>query len=115
MVDPSGAGWAKHMLSGTSRLLQLAGPQQQMSALRKTFLELFRVLEANRAVLYGDDTILSHPYWFPLQQIQASRAADGWDSLDGILSLMIRISAFNLRYALKAFIGCIGLFSIQVL
>lgn len=114
MVDPSGAGWAKHMLSGTSQLLQLTGPQLEMSVLRKTFFELFRVLEANRAVLYGDGTMLSLPDWLALQQIQtSSRAADYWASLDGILSLMIQTSAFNFRYDAKDYFLVLFVYSLS--
>lgn len=46
--------------------------------------------------------MLFNPDWLALHQIQTSRAADDWASLDGILYLMIQTSAFNLRYALKA-------------
>lgn len=104
MIDPSGEGWSKHMLSGTCQLLQLAGPQQKMSFLRKFFFELFRVLEASRAVLYGDSTILSHPDWLAFQQARASTSAGDWDSLGSILSLMIQISKFNLEYDIKSFV-----------
>ncbi|CRG84844.1 Anoctamin-5 [Talaromyces islandicus] len=98
MVDPTGEGWTKHMLSGTCKLLQLAGPQQKMSFSRKIFFQLFRVLESSRAVLYGDSTILSHPDWLALQQTRPFTSADDWDSLGSILSLMIQISKFNLEF-----------------
>lgn len=98
MVDPSGEGFARHMLSGTSRLLQLAGPQYKMSRLRRIFLEVFTELEANRAVLYGNDTLLSQHAWAAISRAGVPGSDDDWDSLSTMLSLMVDISTFNIRY-----------------
>ncbi|KAJ0419179.1 hypothetical protein BJY00DRAFT_314248 [Aspergillus carlsbadensis] len=98
MVDPSGEGWAKHMLSGTSKLLQLAGPENGMTGSRRTFFDVFRVLEATRAIIYGHNTILAAPGWVDLQRETSSQITTCWKGMDEILSLMIRVSTFSARF-----------------
>ncbi|KFY46873.1 hypothetical protein V494_00283 [Pseudogymnoascus sp. VKM F-4513 (FW-928)] len=96
LSDPSGDGWVKHMLHGTSMILRLSRSDKCMSPLRRTFYGIFRMLEASRALLYGEATILSEESWatfhkelVPVNQI--------WDPIEEILALMIRCSAFNLQ------------------
>ncbi|KAL5364825.1 hypothetical protein BJX96DRAFT_188096 [Aspergillus floccosus] len=98
MVDPSGDGWTKHMLHGTSRLLQAAGPDQIITASRTAFLKVFRIFEANRAVLYGEDTILSSTDWAPLFSMYQHGYKDGRDGLSRVSSFMVQISIFNTRF-----------------
>ncbi|RHZ43940.1 Zn(II)2Cys6 transcription factor [Aspergillus thermomutatus] len=97
MADPSGEGWAKHMLSGTSKLLQLAGPGQKMSTPRQMFFELFRVLEASRTLLYGATSILPELEWLHSPRDESSATTDQ-DGLETMLSLMIRTSTFSARF-----------------
>lgn len=99
MADPSGDGWAKHMLHGTSRLLQGAGATTTISRPRKAFLGIFRMFEANRAILYGEGTILSSLEWAPTYQMDDQTPVSKWDSLGRIPSIMAEISTFNTRYA----------------
>jgi hypothetical protein len=96
LSDDSGEGWVKHMLYGTSKMLQLAGPNDCMSPVRKMFYEMFRVLEASRALLYNEETILSQECWVRLQKTLARNAAR-WDPMEEIITLMIQASAFSLR------------------
>jgi hypothetical protein len=100
MADTSGDGWAKHMLYGTSRLLQAASPQQMVSQSRRAFLDIFRIFEANRAILYGESTILSSLDWAMIYQMYDHMPMDEWDILGQISSLMVQITAFNIRYGL---------------
>ncbi|KAL3470870.1 hypothetical protein BJX99DRAFT_267174, partial [Aspergillus californicus] len=97
LSDKSGDGWIKHMLYGTSKMLQLAGPSMVKSRLRRGFLDLFRVLEASRSLLYHEETILSQECWIELQKNLCSTKDIPWQPMDGILNLMIETSAFNLR------------------
>lgn len=103
MVDPSGDGWAKHMLYGTSRLLQAAGPNQAYSHSRKAFLEIFKIFEANRAVLYGETTMLACFEWAPTYHMDCQTTLPDWDSLGPISSILVRISTFNNRYTIREF------------
>ncbi|KAG0154645.1 hypothetical protein PDIDSM_213 [Penicillium digitatum] len=96
LSDDSGEGWVKHMLYGTSKMLQLAGPSDCMSSAKRTFYDLFRVLEASRALLYNEDTILSQDSWLGLQRSISSNATR-WDPMEEIITLMIETSAFSLR------------------
>ncbi|KAL3490352.1 hypothetical protein BJX62DRAFT_238164 [Aspergillus germanicus] len=97
MVEPSGEGWAKHMVSGASKVLQLTGPENSMAVSRRAFFQVFRVLEATRAIIYGHSTILATPGWMGLQQEHFSQTSS-WKRMDEILSLMIRVSTFSARF-----------------
>ncbi|KAI9041142.1 uncharacterized protein KD926_007412 [Aspergillus affinis] len=94
--EDSGEGWIKHMLYGTSRMLQLSGPSGCMPSLRRKFYNLFRVLEASRALLYNEETILSQDIWIRFQKC-LSRNATQWKPMEEIISLMIQTSAFSVR------------------
>ncbi|OQD69739.1 hypothetical protein PENPOL_c002G04523 [Penicillium polonicum] len=96
LSDESGEGWVKHMLYGTSKMLQLAGPTDCMSSARRIFYDLFRVLEASRALIYNEETILSQECWLGLQK-SLSSSAIRWDAIEEIITLMIETSAFSLR------------------
>ncbi|PNP38559.1 hypothetical protein TGAMA5MH_09640 [Trichoderma gamsii] len=94
MAEPSGTGFAKHMLYGTSKVLQLAGPYAHQSTLQKRLLDAFRVLEANRAILYGDDTFLSESKWSFNNRVTTKQAAVP-DPMADIVELMIQTSRFS--------------------
>ncbi|KAL3440286.1 hypothetical protein BJX65DRAFT_290803 [Aspergillus insuetus] len=98
MVDPSGEGWAKHMVSGASKLLQLAGPENSTAVSRRAFFQVFRVLEATRAIVYGHSTILATSGWMGPQQENPSQKTTSSKRMDEILSLMIRVSTFSARF-----------------
>ncbi|EHK46764.1 hypothetical protein TRIATDRAFT_317683 [Trichoderma atroviride IMI 206040] len=94
MAEPSGDGFAKHMLYGTSKVLQLAGLDAQQSTLQKRLLNAFRVLEANRAILYGDGTFLSKGKWSFNNRIRNKQAVVP-DPMVDITELMIQTSQFS--------------------
>lgn len=94
MAEPSGDGFAKHMLYGTSKVLQLAGPDAHPSTLQKRLLNAFRVLEANRAILYGDGTFLSEDEW-SLNNRARTKQATVPDPMADIIELMIQTSRFS--------------------
>ncbi|KAJ5817129.1 hypothetical protein N7447_009362 [Penicillium robsamsonii] len=96
LSDDSGEGWVKHMLYGTSKMLQLAGPSDCMSSARRIFYDLFRILEASRALLFDEETILSQECWLQLQRTLSSDATR-WEPLDEIITLMIQASDFSQR------------------
>ncbi|KAL7920746.1 fungal-specific transcription factor domain-containing protein [Trichoderma austrokoningii] len=96
MVEPSGDGWVKHMLYGTSKVLQLAGPDAQQSTLQKKLFNAFQVLEANRAILYGDDTFLSQGKW-SLNKETKTKQAIFPDPMAKMIGLMIQTSNFSKR------------------
>ncbi|KAL7905235.1 fungal-specific transcription factor domain-containing protein [Trichoderma velutinum] len=96
MSESSGEGWAKHMFYGTSKVLQLAGPDAYTSSLQQRLLNAFRVLEANRTILYGDATFLSEGKWRVYNGLN-HKAAENPDCMTSITELMIQTSAFSKR------------------
>ncbi|EAW13448.1 uncharacterized protein ACLA_054950 [Aspergillus clavatus NRRL 1] len=96
--QPSGDGWAKHMLHGAAQLLQLTGPNQPVNPLRQRFWELFRGLEATRAILYGERTMLSQDSWMAFQQGLSTGRPGSWGSMENVLTLVIHTAAFSKRF-----------------
>lgn len=90
-----GDRWAQHMRYGTSRLLQLAGPTESLSPLHQTLFEAFRVLEATRAVMYGDGTFLSQSAWLSYHPNPATTISGTCDPMTSIHTLIIQTSAFS--------------------
>ncbi|KAF3056906.1 hypothetical protein CFAM422_012570 [Trichoderma lentiforme] len=96
MSESSGEGWAKHMFYGTSKVLQLAGPDAYASSLQRRLLNAFRVLEANRTIMFGDATFLSESEWRVYNSIN-HETAETPDFTASITELMIQTSAFSKR------------------
>jgi hypothetical protein len=94
MIEVSGGQWAKHMLYGTSRILELSGINSHSDYLGSQSFEMFRLLEVNRAILYGEDTVLSDYLCMDQHDTTSSRP------LDEILNLMANISSFSKRLVL---------------
>ncbi|KAL6802880.1 fungal-specific transcription factor domain-containing protein [Trichoderma sp. SZMC 28013] len=96
MSESSGEGWAKHMFYGTSKVLQLAGPDAYASSLQQRLLNAFRVLEANRTILFRDVTFLSESKWSVYDSMN-HKAAEIPDCMTSIIELMVQTSAFSKR------------------
>lgn len=92
MTETSGDRWAKHMLYGTARILQSSGTTNQFSQLGERLFRVFRPLEANRAILYGEDTFLSQGAWVKRQR---SLAVNSASPMESIFDLLIQISSFS--------------------
>ncbi|KAF4342465.1 hypothetical protein FBEOM_3614 [Fusarium beomiforme] len=86
MIEVTGGQWAKHMLYGTSRILQLSGAGGGGDYLGGQSFETFRLLEGNRAILYGDNTVLSSHSYHDITSTSP---------LDEILNSMAGISSFS--------------------
>lgn len=96
MSESSGEGWAKHMFYGTSKVLQLAGPDAYTSSLQQRLLNAFRVLEANRTIMFGDATFLSESRWRVYHNTNHEAAVVPGPTAS-ITDLMIQTSAFSKR------------------
>ncbi|RFU34913.1 hypothetical protein B7463_g1372, partial [Scytalidium lignicola] len=72
MYDVSGEGWIKHMLYGTSSILQARGPAAHLSGPGRLFFITVRVFEICRALIYMEPTFLCTPPWVSLMK-------DIWD------------------------------------
>lgn len=89
MIEVSGGQWAKHMLYGTSKILELSGTDSRSDYLGCQSFETFRLLDSNRAILYGEDTVLSDYSGMDQHDVISS------DPLDEILNFIIKISSFS--------------------
>lgn len=98
MTQVSGDQWASHMLYGTSQMLQSPGMISHFDQLDQRFFGAFKLLEANRAILYGEDTFLSQEAWRTRHE---NLAVYSTSPLETILNLVIQISSFSQRSVFK--------------
>ncbi|KXH33569.1 hypothetical protein CNYM01_08772 [Colletotrichum nymphaeae SA-01] len=92
MTETSGDMWAKHMLYGTARIIQSVMATSTSCQLDKRLFGAFRSLEANRAILYGENTFLSQEPWSKSRQ---ELVANPGSQVETIFDLLIEISSFS--------------------
>ncbi|KAG9254268.1 fungal-specific transcription factor domain-containing protein [Emericellopsis atlantica] len=98
LSETSGQPWATHMLYGTSRLFQLAGPSAvRVTDLRGRLFDAFCVLESKRALLFGDDTFLSRDEWLLARQDYDVLGAEASSPMSRLLPLMYNLASFTRR------------------
>jgi hypothetical protein len=80
------------MTYGLSRMMLLLQPADPLSKPTKTLIDVFWLLEANRLIIYGDDTLIS-PAESPWHSSQ-----DNWPTeMKAIITLMIKAATFARR------------------
>jgi hypothetical protein len=88
------------MLYGTGRMLQLSKTNHNPSPLRQILFGAFQVLEANRAIMYGEETFLSGHEWSEEGGAQLFHAGQCFAKpMNEIITLMIYTASFSQRYA----------------
>ncbi|SCN89068.1 uncharacterized protein FFE2_07739 [Fusarium fujikuroi] len=97
MIEVSGGQWARHMLYGTSKILELSGTDSRSDYVGCQSFETFRLLEGNRAILYGEDTVLSD--YSRMGQLDVMTS----NPLDEILNFIIKMSSFISSIELSQF------------
>lgn len=85
------------MCHGTAKLLQLQGPIDSLSPLDKILFDGFRVLEAIRAIMYGDETFLSQDVWQQHRPGPTSEGVDWSDPMEMVHRLVIQVASFSKR------------------
>ena len=96
MVDQTGAGWIKHTMYGTSKVLQHLGPAAFRSAeARSAFLEI-RIFEVSHALLFTEPTFLATPPWVALTAELCAYAED-WHPKEALLDIVIQCSDLSCR------------------
>ncbi|KAK4092258.1 transcriptional regulator family: Fungal Specific TF [Purpureocillium lilacinum] len=98
MAEASGDGWATHMFYGTARVLQLAGPARVSLQQRRGLFGAFRVLEATRVIMYGEETFLAGEAWRGVTGVDDAEADCAANPMAEVLDLMIRASSFSKRF-----------------
>ena len=93
MYDETGLGWLPHMLHGTSKILQLVGPDHfRIGAARGFFLEL-RIFEAVRTIVFNETSFLTQQPWTDLLGDMWNSDHDlEWHPKEGLLDIMVLVS-----------------------
>ncbi|RSL46604.1 hypothetical protein CEP53_010266 [Fusarium sp. AF-6] len=91
MSETSGERWIKHMLYGTCRILQSKDPGN-LGPLSERLFEAFSLLEASRAIIYGESTFLFQDSWMKRNK---SSATDSSDSMEAMLGFLVRVSMWS--------------------
>lgn len=100
MYDVTGEGWVKHILYGTSKILQLRGPAAHASGAGRSFFLTFRVFEISRALIYNELTFLDEVDWrLLMEDIWSGLGTADWHPKEALLDLMISCSTLSMRYA----------------
>lgn len=94
--DPDGLGWKTHTTYGTSRILQVLGPDaaRRSPATKSFFLET-RVFEIGRSVLWSEKSPLARPEWLALNQDLST--PEEWLSGGAVLNMMLQASSLCSR------------------
>jgi hypothetical protein len=99
MYDVSGEGWVKHILYGTSRIVQYRGPNTHLTGVGRRFFLTMRIFEITRALVYSEETFLVQENWRSLMNIMWSGdGAMDWHPKEDLYDLMISCSALSVRY-----------------
>jgi hypothetical protein len=91
MYDPTGEGWIKHTMFGTSRILQHLGPEAFRSGLGLSFFNQMRMFEVSRALLFSESSFLVESPWMDLMHAETVPEIDLLPIHD-LLRLMIKCS-----------------------
>ena len=98
MFDITGDGWVKHILYGTSKILQLRGPEAHLTGRGRSFFLTVRVFEIVRSCFYPEPTFLGQHAWTSLmgRMWVGDRAAE-WHPKEDLLDLLTSCSDLGHR------------------
>lgn len=91
MYDPTGQGWIKHTMYGTSKLVQFLGPEAFRSGLGLSFFNQMKMFEVSRCLIFSESSFLVEKAWMRLHYSSDSCESDT-HPLDDLLNLMIKCS-----------------------
>ncbi|KAL6230302.1 hypothetical protein BDW75DRAFT_248787 [Aspergillus navahoensis] len=98
MQDMTGEGWVKHFLYGTSKMLQLRGPEAHIAGSGRSFFLTVRIFEVCRALIYSEPTFLCQPEWMSLMTMIGNENDDNdWHPKELLFDLMITCSSISHR------------------
>ncbi|KAK0110175.1 hypothetical protein ONS95_002826 [Cadophora gregata] len=95
MSDFSGEGWVKHILYGTSRMLQLRGPEAHLTGRGRSFFLTVRIFEISRALAFSESTFLNERPWVELMEKMWLEDASDWHPKEKMYDLMLETHALG--------------------
>lgn len=99
MYDKTGEGWVKHILYGTSKILQLRGPEAHLIGPGRSFYLTARVFEICRSLIYSEPTFLWHSKWRSLMiEIKKQDLREALHPKEDLFDLMIQCSSLSCRF-----------------
>src|SRR5436190_873087 len=107
MCDVTGTGWLKHMMYGTSKIMQLRGPERHLTGSGREFFLTFRVFEICRALIYSTNTYLAERKWRDLTEEIKNDGVD-WHPKEALFDLMISVSELSNKCVLLLTIEHLG-------
>lgn len=98
MYDDTGQGWLRHMLYGTSQLLQLLSPDGCSHGSGREFFLETRIFEIARSMLFSQRSFLSTPPWISLtSKVWLGDYAEDWTPKDSLFDLMTMVADLCIR------------------
>jgi hypothetical protein len=96
MYDASGDGWVKHFLYGTSKMLQIRGPEAHLSGKGRSFFLTVRVFEICRSLIFSDTSFLWEDGWSSLMnRMWDDPTTTDWHPREVLLDLMMSCSSLS--------------------
>ncbi|KAH6652938.1 hypothetical protein BKA67DRAFT_568030 [Truncatella angustata] len=97
MHDPTGNGWIKHMVYGTSRAVEAAGPEFFRTEPGKSFFSQVRIFETCRTIVFNETTFLTRSDWaalsFGSREANFASPQHPLESLLDIITMCAKLSA----------------------
>jgi hypothetical protein len=98
MYDITGDGWVKHILYGTSKILQLRGPEAHLAGPGRSFFLTIRVFEISRSLIYAEPTFLADQEWVDVMvHIWGGDECNDWHPKEDLFDLMISCTSLGRR------------------
>lgn len=97
MYDDTGEGFVKHFLYGTSRILQLRGPEAHLTGPGRSFFLTVRVFEICRSLVYSEPTFLVEEGWKSMMERIWIENGRDWHPKEALFDLMVECTALSHR------------------
>ncbi|KAH7308839.1 hypothetical protein BKA65DRAFT_543657 [Rhexocercosporidium sp. MPI-PUGE-AT-0058] len=97
MYDVTGSGWVKHILYGTSRMLQLRGPDAHLTGRGRSFFLTVRIFEISRSLTFSEPTFLNDRPWVELMEKMWVQDVSDWHPKEKMYDLMLETQGLGER------------------
>lgn len=104
MYDVSGEGWVKHILYGTSKILQVRGPEAHLTGPGRSFFLTVRIFEICRSLIYTEPSFLFIDDWVSLMgRMWEGDFATEWHPKEALFDIMTSGASLSCRYVLSKY------------